>query len=1153
MLIPGLVRRLRRGGRAGRAAVVGVIAISVPGAATMPQIGGVAAGGTATAGVSRPCPTGLLAALYQASSEPCVAAFGPESYPELDRAGAALTARSVGPDGELLPQAQAAALAQRAQMAAAAPRISGNGGTWQVAGHGPLIADDPRYGSVNLLGLRDLAGRINDYAFDPIHRWVIASVGQGGVWYSKDKTLWRSIGDNLPTQSVGSVGFSTSQGGTIIVTTGNNVFGGGTTFAGVGVYRSLDYGATWQQATGVPDGVISFKVAVDPSNPDVVYAATGGGLFRSTDDAQSFVNVNLPVTAPGANPSCSGAPATKEGCALANMVTDVVVRTPGGVGGDKTGGAVVAAVGWRAGNKQNTSAAYPGGYPESPGNGLYVSPTGAADTFTKLDITASNFADGDQPNIGRIALGAAIGPAQDHGYLYALVQDATRFKGGTEALGIDIGSASTPVSTTYLKGVYASADFGKTWTRIATSTQFHFPSSGSATTGLACENPLGPYCPGVQAWYNEWIKPDPTRADASGVPTRMALGLEEMWENRLADAAVPQPLNAPTDFQVIGPYFSGNTCLFLNASVPMCPTTAGGGGGASTTHPDHHAGLWVPDPAPETGVTLLGGSDGGAYVQRVAGGAALSPTAWARGRNLGFNTLMPYNAAIAKDGTVWAGLQDNGEMRIDPKTGAWYETYGGDGTISQVDPDHSNIAYERTPSGAIRMTSDGGQTWTSNFGPSDTFQFVNPFAMDPNDSSHLFDAGYKVWEASGGTWAQVFDLGKAKSGAQNQMSWIDVRGKPTGPPLPSGPHTPDFKWTAGMTTVPGGAASTTGQHVPGTYEDKTFTIGPNDGDASMTIRISWTNQNLDWDLYVLRNDNGTEVPVASSTGSAPETSEQVVVPNPKPGNYIIRVENFAAAGTVDGTATFAQRPAGLNQPTDAAYVAFCGYCDALNTRPFDSGIATNVGGAAPGQRQTSDGWHFANAAGLPTRYITSIASDPADPSTVYVTLGGYSRRWLRVGVLGENPDPGKGHVFKSVDAGNTFTDISGDLPDTPAESTVSRNGQLVVATDVGVFISDGTGGGHYELLGGGLPAAPVLTVVLKPKASPTEPDTLVAATHGRGVYLYQFLPANKPPVKLPLPATGTAPPSPVPALLALLLVGLLGVGLELVRRRRISL
>ena len=127
--------------------------------------------------------------------------------------------------------------------------------------------------------------------------------------------------------------------------------------------------------------------------------------------------------------------------------------------------------------------------------------------------------------------------------------------------------------------------------------------------------------------------------------------------------------------------------------------------------------------------------------------------------------------------------------------------------------------------------------------------------------------------------------------------------------------------------------------------------------------------------------------------------------------------------------------------------------------------------------------------------------DPANPSTVYVTLAGYGRDWAFPGAVGEDTSKvGVGHLFKSTDAGETFTDISGDLPDVPVSWSALHNGHVVVGTDLGVFESCDNAGGAYSVLGGGLPAAPVSTLRFKPG----DPDLLVAATYGRGIYTYRF-------------------------------------------------
>jgi photosystem II stability/assembly factor-like uncharacterized protein len=1045
----------------------------------------------------------------EGEAEGCRAGKGPEPIAELMQIQTESGRRSRGGQGGVKTGAYAAAVERQRAIARASGTLPGSAGTWTPAASGPLIGDDPRYAEVNGQGLADQNGRPSDFAFDPQARRLYVAVGEGGVWAADEKAGfndWRSIGESLPTQAVGGIDFSPADGGTVIVSTGDNVFGGGGTFAGLGVFRTTDGGRSWQRATGVPDSVITFKVAVDPTNPRVVYAATGAGLFRSADAGRTFANANLPTgkgVAAG-QPDCTGAAPDKEGCALANMVTDVVVQGPRN---DKTPGAapgsVVAAVGWRAGAKQSPpSKQYPNGFAEAPGNGIYRSSNGAPGSFSKVDTSSPGLPErasngfAIQGRIGRVELGEATGAQQDHNYLYAIVEDAERFRGGIGAIDIPEEETGPVPGNTVLNGIYVSKDFGRTWTRMADAEQLKDPSSGSALAGTACATL---YCPGVQAWYNLQVAPDPTRQDAAGVPTRMVFGLEEVWKNR-----VDGPLSGPTQFDVVGPYFAGDTCLFLNTGLPDCPTTAGSGG--TTTHPDQHASIWIPQS--NGAVTLVVGNDGGVYAQHADRGEALSADRWGRGVNRGFNTLLPYDAQIAKDGTIYAGLQDNGELKIEAD-GKQYEVYGGDGAFSAVDPDDSKIAYESYTNNAISKTTDGGRTWSDAAPPEDTYQFINPFTMDPGDASHLITAGTKVWETTDGAgeWKEVYDLGtRTKPGdagaaagdkdPDNSMSAIDVRG--LGQALPSGGKSADFDFEGSAPpSVPGG-----GTDAPGTYVDKPFTIGPDEGNAKATIEVTWADGTNDWDLVVFRKEGDQLVEAGSSGQSPPATKETVVLSRPKPGDYVIRVRNFAATGAFKGTARFAAAaPGDTVADRSAAYVGFCGYCDALTTRPFANGIATNV---APdgtiGKAGASDGWHVAAARGLPKRYITSVQIDPADSRVVYATLGGYSRRWLKPGVLGEDADLGGGSVYKSTDAGETFRDISANLPDIPANWTLVRNGQLLVATNMGVFVSSDTNGGRYETLGSGLPTAPVFTLELKPG----DPDTMIAATQGRGVYRYQF-------------------------------------------------
>jgi hypothetical protein len=93
---------------------------------------------------------------------------------------------------------------------------------------------------------------------------------------------------------------------------------------------------------------------------------------------------------------------------------------------------------------------------------------------------------------------------------------------------------------------------------------------------------------------------------------------------------------------------------------------------------------------------------------------------------------------------------------------------------------------------------------------------------------------------------------------------------------------------------------------------------------------------------------------------------------------------------------------------------------------------------------------------------------------------------------------GTGHVFVSHDAGETFTDISGDLPDAPADAVIPVAGKLVAGTDVGAFVSS-DGGATWSVLGD-LTAMPVVNFEL----DPSNANRIVAATYGRGVWAFTF-------------------------------------------------
>jgi photosystem II stability/assembly factor-like uncharacterized protein len=179
---------------------------------------------------------------------------------------------------------------------------------------------------------------------------------------------------------------------------------------------------------------------------------------------------------------------------------------------------------------------------------------------------------------------------------------------------------------------------------------------------------------------------------------------------------------------------------------------------------------------------------------------------------------------------------------------------------------------------------------------------------------------------------------------------------------------------------------------------------------------------------------------------------------------------------------------------DTQYVtaAWCGPCNGSfpSGSGFQSGIVmlSNSGGTWHATAQACTGGSACASSGVPNRYISGVKIDTANPNHAYLSLSGYSRKWM----IGPD-DPGVGHVFETSNGGTSWTDISGNLPDVPMDDIVYENGKLVVASDIGVMTSSDDGS-TWSRLGTNLPNVVVDQLTIDPNG------TLVAATHGRGIW-----------------------------------------------------
>jgi photosystem II stability/assembly factor-like uncharacterized protein len=124
-------------------------------------------------------------------------------------------------------------------------------------------------------------------------------VCNGGVWKSTDYgRTWNPIFDDQPTGSIGAIAVAPSDPNIIYVGSGEGLQRPDLS-TGDGMYKSTDAGKSWTHL-GLRDGQQIPQIAVDPHNPNRLFVAVLGhpygpnaerGIFRSTDGGQSFQKV----------------------------------------------------------------------------------------------------------------------------------------------------------------------------------------------------------------------------------------------------------------------------------------------------------------------------------------------------------------------------------------------------------------------------------------------------------------------------------------------------------------------------------------------------------------------------------------------------------------------------------------------------------------------------------------------------------------------------------------------------------------------------------------------------------------------------------------------------------------------------------------------
>jgi len=128
---------------------------------------------------------------------------------------------------------------------------------------------------------------------------IYVGAASGGIWKTENGGLtWKPVFDDQDVSSIGSLALSVSDPNIVWVGTGEANIRSSISI-GNGIYKSVDGGKTWRHMGLRNTGRIG-RVIIDPSNPDIVFAAALGhsygpqqerGVYRTTDGGETWERV----------------------------------------------------------------------------------------------------------------------------------------------------------------------------------------------------------------------------------------------------------------------------------------------------------------------------------------------------------------------------------------------------------------------------------------------------------------------------------------------------------------------------------------------------------------------------------------------------------------------------------------------------------------------------------------------------------------------------------------------------------------------------------------------------------------------------------------------------------------------------------------------
>jgi uncharacterized repeat protein (TIGR01451 family) len=432
--------------------------------------------------------------------------------------------------------------------------------------------------------------------------------------------------------------------------------------------------------------------------------------------------------------------------------------------------------------------------------------------------------------------------------------------------------------------------------------------------------------------------------------------------------------------------------------------------------------------------------------------------------------------------------------------------------VIEVAPDNEDVVFAAGQfdygigSGGIYRSDDGGYTW-KNLGW-DQHPDFHALAFDPSDSNNVLVG------SDGGVWYSSSRGGRPNTGDPvSAVTWQNLNGY--------GLQIAQFGSIATVPQVPGGifwGGTQDNGTLQGFSNNVWYDMTSGDGgqvlvdptDEGATCPSGFPGPvcfiyhtyygvspyRIDDGGYYLLNNSSISQGINTNDRSEfyvpfvmnKENTNQLFL-----GTYrLYRTDNARAgsAGEVLWKSISGDLTLGCTPPDRAPNGARCNIT-AIGVGGGDAVYTGSGGGlvylSTDAQASDNPTWMKISNSHLPKRPVADIAVDRSNYRTAYVAYSGFNA------ATPSRP----GHVFRTFDGGQTWADVSGNLPDSPVNSIVldpSYPNTLYVGTDVGPFVTYNGGADWYEL-GQGFPIIAVHQLDMD-----ASNRLLAAGTHGRGAF-----------------------------------------------------